>query len=142
MMRLIADLVMTTSLSAAYSPTAAPPRMPGPPSPSPAPPAARGIRATGSAGRGPRRRRRRRAWRRDRRVSRKRLHGAVDDPLEVGRRPAVHREVQEELAVTLRAAQRRGRHAEHMPAAEHRVTREALHDRAVLRGIAHHPALA
>src|SRR5882672_8988557 len=192
MMRLIADLVITTSLSAAYSPTATPPRISraessmrssmamrparaastagtisssvvavrkprsprltprigtprsarGPPSPSPAPPAARGNRATGSGGRGPRRRRRRRAWRRDRRVSRKRLHGAIDDPLEVGRRPAVHREVQEEFAVTLRAAQWRGRHAEHVPAAKHGVAREALHDGAVLRGIAHDPTLA
>src|SRR5437867_6284498 len=76
------------------------------------------------------------------RASRKRLDTPVDHGLEVARRAPVARAVEEELAVTLRTPERRGGDAEHVPAAQHRVSGEAGDRLAVERRVPDDSALA
>src|SRR4029453_12895171 len=61
---------------------------------------------------------------------------------EVGGGAAVRREVEEELVVALWTAQRRGGHAENVPAAQDHVARQALHRGPMLHRIAYDAALA
>src|SRR5262245_4574327 len=70
------------------------------------------------------------------------LHGPRDQRLDVGGGLAVRGHVQEELAVALRATQRRRRDSEDVPAPQHRVAREAGHDLSMERGLPHHAAFA
>src|SRR5439155_487297 len=83
----------------------------------------------------------RRASPRRRRASRKRLDAPVDHGLEVARGAPVARAVEEELAVALWAPERRGGDAEHVPAAQHRVSGEAGDRLTVERRVAHDAAL-